>query len=107
MAPAVPYELGQEADLLPVYIRAVLLAEAGDASAAGSEFQRLLDNRGVDPTLPMLPLAHLGLARAHHALHQTAQSCTEYREFLREWKDADAQVPVLQAAKRETARFCH
>ena len=89
-----------------MYIRATLLAEAGDAAGASNEFQRFLDNRGVDPTLPMSPLAHLGLARAHHALHQTAASCTEYREFLREWKDGDPDVPVLHAARREAAQLC-
>jgi eukaryotic-like serine/threonine-protein kinase len=106
MAPAVPYELGQYAALLPVYLRAILLADAGDAEAARREFQHVLDNRGVDPTSPMLPLAHLGLARAHHSLQQTAESCTEYEEFFREWKDGDPQVPVLRAARHEAAGFC-
>jgi hypothetical protein len=70
------------------------------------EFQRLLDHRGIDPTSPFLSLAHLGLARAHHQLKQTSESCTEYREFLHLWKDGDPQVPVLVAAKREAARLC-
>lgn len=106
MAPAVPYELGQYAALLPVYVRAISLAEVGDAKAASREFQHLLDNRGVDPISPMLPLAHLGLARAHKAARQTKESCTEYQEFLREWKNADPDVPVLRAARSEAARFC-
>jgi DNA-binding winged helix-turn-helix (wHTH) protein/tetratricopeptide (TPR) repeat protein len=106
MAPAVPYELGQEAVLLPVYIRALLLAEAGDEPAAGKEFQHLLDNGGVDPTSPLLPLAHFGLARVHNSVHQTNESCTEYREFLREWKNADSDIPVLRAARSEAARVC-
>jgi eukaryotic-like serine/threonine-protein kinase len=106
MAPAVPYQLGQSASMLPVYIRAISLADAGDTQAAGREFQHVLDNRGVDPTSPLLPLSHLGLARAHKLTHQTKESCTEYQEFLREWKNADPDVPVLRAARNEAARFC-
>lgn len=106
MAPAVPYQLGQYASLLPVYIRAISLADAGDAQAAGREFQYLLDNRGVDPTSPLLPLSHLGLARARKATHQIKESCTEYQEFLREWKNADPGVPILRAARSEEAHSC-
>lgn len=106
MAPATPYELGQYADLLPIYIRAISLADVGDAERAGREFQRLLDHRGVDPTLPLLPLSHLGLARARMAVHQRKQSCMEYQEFLREWKNADPDVPILRAARIEVSRFC-
>jgi len=106
MAPAVPYELGQEAVLLPVYIRGIVLTEAGDGARAEQEFQRLLDHRGVDPTSPMVPLAHLGLARAHYLSHQTRESCTEYQEFLREWARADPEVPVLRIARSESSARC-
>jgi DNA-binding winged helix-turn-helix (wHTH) protein/tetratricopeptide (TPR) repeat protein len=106
MAPAVPYQLGQYAELLPIYIRAISLADAGDAQAARQEFQHLLDNRGVDPTSPLLPLSHLGLARVHKMARQTNESCIEYREFLREWKNADPAVPILRAARSEAARSC-
>ncbi|HEY2468278.1 MAG TPA: winged helix-turn-helix domain-containing protein [Terracidiphilus sp.] len=106
MAPAVSYELGQEAVLLPVYIRGTTLAEAGDGAKAAQEFQRLLDHRGVDPTSPLVPLAHLGLARAHYLAHQARESCIEYREFLREWDHADPSVPILQAARSESAARC-
>jgi hypothetical protein len=106
MAPAVPYELGQYADLLPVYIRAISLANVGDVQGAGREFQRLLDHRGVDPISALLPLSHLGLARAHKSAHQTKESCTEYQEFIREWKDADPDLPILRAARSEASRSC-
>jgi hypothetical protein len=106
MAPARPYELGQEAVLLPVYIRGAVLTEVGDGARAVQEFQRLLDHRGVDPTSPLVPLAHLGLARAHYLAHQTSESCNEYREFLHEWDHADPSVPILQAARTESAARC-
>lgn len=106
MAPAVPYQLGQYATLLPVYIRAISLAGAGDAQGAAHEFQYLLDHRGVDPISPLLPLSHLGLARAHEAAHQINESCTEYEEFLSEWKNADSDVPILRIARSEADRSC-
>jgi DNA-binding winged helix-turn-helix (wHTH) protein/tetratricopeptide (TPR) repeat protein len=106
MAPAVPYELGQQAVLLPVYIRATVLADAGDGARAVKEFQRLLDHRGVDPTSPLLPLAHLGLARANYLTHQAKESCAEYQEFLREWENADPDVPILRTARAESAARC-
>lgn len=106
MTPAAPYELGQYADLLPVYIRAIALADVGDEQRAGQEFQRLLDHGGVDPISPLLPLSHLGLARSHKRAHQLKESCTEYREFLREWKNADPDVPILRAARSEEAHSC-
>ncbi len=107
MSPAVPYQLGQYATLLPVYIRAISLAGVGDAQDAAHEFQYLLDHRGVDPTSPLLPLSHLGLARAHGAAHEIRDSCTEYEEFLREWKNADPDIPILRAARSEAGRSCN
>ena len=106
MSPAVPYQLGQYATLLPVYIRAISLSGAGDAQGAAREFKYLLDHRGVDPTSPLLPLSHLGLARAHGTAHEIKESCTEYVEFLREWKNADPDVPILRAARSEAERSC-
>jgi eukaryotic-like serine/threonine-protein kinase len=106
METAVPYELGQEAVLLPVYIRGTVLTEVGDGARAVQEFQRLLDHRGVDPTSPLVPLAHLGLARAHYLTHQTKESCIEYREFLRQWKHADPEVPILRSARSESSARC-
>jgi len=106
MTPGVPYELGQYADLLPIYIRAISLEDVGEDQSAEREFQRLLDNRGVDPTSPLLPLSHLGLARTHKAAHQMKESCTEYQEFFREWKDADPDVPILRSARSEASRSC-
>ena len=106
MAPSVPYQLGQYATLLPVYIRAISLAGVGDAQGAGQQFQFLLDHRGVDPTSPLLPLSHLGLARVHKMAHQNSESCTEFEEFLREWKNADPDIPILRAARSEATHSC-
>ena len=101
MAPALPYELGREANLLPVYVRATSLLKAGDGPDAVYEFHKLLDHREVNPVSPYLSLAHLGLARSFKLTHQHADSCTEYGEFLRLWQNGDRGVPAHQAAQRE------
>ena len=106
MAPALPYELGREANLLPLYVRAQGLLKTGDAEAVG-EFQKLLDHRGVNPVSPYLSLAHLGLARSLKLTGQRETSCAEYREFLRLWRGGDPDVPVRRAAEHEySAAHC-
>ena len=51
MAPALPYELGQIADLIPLYARGQALLDTGAVADAQHEFQKLLDHREVDPLL--------------------------------------------------------
>jgi eukaryotic-like serine/threonine-protein kinase len=103
MAPALPYELGQQAGLMPAYIRgrAYLAARAPDLAAA--EFQKILDHVGVDPVSPFYSLAFVGLARADAALGKRDDSRKAYAAFLDLWKGADRDVPILRAALREYA----
>ena len=103
MASTMPYELGQEAGLLPVIVRgrAYLAARAPDLAAA--EFQKILDHVGVDPVSPLYSLAFVGLARADAALGKRDESRKAYATFLDLWKDGDRDVPILRAALREYA----
>jgi DNA-binding winged helix-turn-helix (wHTH) protein/tetratricopeptide (TPR) repeat protein len=103
MTSALPYELGQEAGLLPVIVRgrAYLAARAPDLAAA--EFQKILDHVGVDPVSPLYSLAFVGLARADAALGKRDDSRKAYARFLDLWKAADRDVPILRAALREYA----
>ncbi len=103
MASTTPYELGQEAGLLPVIIRgrAYLAARAPDLAAA--EFQKILDHVGVDPVSPLYSFAFVGLARADGALGKRDDSRKAYTAFLDLWKSADRDVPILRAALREYA----
>jgi cytochrome c-type biogenesis protein CcmH/NrfG len=50
-------------------------------------------------------LAHLQLARAYQLQDQHAQAKAAYQDFLSRWKDADPDIPVLQAAKAEAAKL--
>jgi hypothetical protein len=48
--------------------------------------------------------AHFGLARATALTGDTAQSRKSYENFFAVWKKADADLPVLNAAKEERRR---
>jgi tetratricopeptide (TPR) repeat protein len=106
---AAPYELGAPppyqvgGPIYPAFLRgqAFLLAKNGQAAAA--EFQKLLDHRGIVLNYPTSALAHLGLARAYALSGDTAKAKAAYNDFLTLWKDADPDIPILVAAKSESA----
>jgi hypothetical protein len=107
---AAPYELGtppqfQLGTLYPAYIRgqAYLLAHNGIAAAA--EFQKLLDHRGIILNVVTGALAHLQLGRAYTMAGDTAKAKTAYQSFLKQWKDADPDIPILKEAKAEYAKL--
>lgn len=103
MAPALPYELGQQAGLMPVYIRGRAYLAAGAPALAATEFRKIIDHVGVDPVSPLYSLAFVELARADAALGKRDDSRKAYAAFLDLWKGADRGVPILRAALREYA----
>jgi eukaryotic-like serine/threonine-protein kinase len=109
---AAPYELGSPVSggafspaLYPVYVRGESYLSANLGSEAASEFQKILDQRGVVLNEPIGALAHLGLARAYASEGDTAKSRAAYQDFLELWKDADANIPILITAKAEYAKL--
>jgi eukaryotic-like serine/threonine-protein kinase len=54
---------------------------------------------------PIGALAHLGLARAYAIQGDTAKARSAYQDFLTLWRDADADIPILVAAKSEYAKL--
>ena len=72
---------------------------------AAAEFQRILDHRGRQPTSPLYPLAHLGLARAAALSGDTSKTRKAYQDFFALWKDADPEIPILQEARREYGKL--
>jgi serine/threonine protein kinase/tetratricopeptide (TPR) repeat protein len=109
---AVPYELGSPPPTLkvggflyPVIIRgqAYLLLHHGNEAA--TEFQKILDHRGIVLNSPIGALAHLQIGRAYAMQGDTAKARAAYQDFLTLWKDADADIPVLIAAKAEYAKL--
>ncbi len=72
---------------------------------AAEEFQKILDNRGVDGVSPLYPLAFLGLARALRMEDKPLQSRAAFEKLFAFWKDADGDLPIMQEARREYAEF--
>ena len=82
---------------------AYLAGRRGTETAA--EFQKILDHRGIVVNGPIGALAHLGVARAYALEGDIAKAKAAYQDFLRLWKDADPDIPVLQQAKAEYAKL--
>jgi eukaryotic-like serine/threonine-protein kinase len=104
-------ELGQPGDaafmpaMYPVYVRGEAYLAAHQGSQAATEFQKILDHPGVVLNEPIGALAHLGLARAHVLQGDTPKARAAYQDFLNVWKDADADIPILIAAKSEYSKL--
>ncbi len=92
-------------NLCPAYLRGQAYLRLRKGNEAAAEFQKLLDHLGLVADSQQGALAHLGLARAY-ALHgDTAKARAAYNDFLTLWKDADADIPILIAAKAEHAKL--
>jgi Flp pilus assembly protein TadD/predicted Ser/Thr protein kinase len=108
LQPAAPYELGfgwSAYALYPVYVHGNACLAAHQGSEAATEFQKILDHRGIVFNEPIGALAHLGLARACALSGNTARARTKYQDFLGLWKDADPDIPVLRQARAEYAKL--
>jgi eukaryotic-like serine/threonine-protein kinase len=106
-----PYELGDVSyysghfALYPVYFRGEAYLAAHQGVEAATEFQKILDHRGIVLNEPIGALAHLQIGRAYAMQGDTANAKAAYRDFLTLWKDADPDIPILIAAKSEYAKL--
>jgi len=91
--------------ILPAYARGEAWLMLHDGNQAAAEFQKFIDHRGLVVNFPWGALARLGLARAYAFEGDTAKARAAYRDFLRLWKDADPDVPILKEAKAEYAKL--
>ncbi len=98
---ATPYELGAVQGLFPIYVRGLAYLQAKRGAEAAAEFQKIVDHRGIAPTVPEHSLAKLGLGRAYVMTGDTAKARAAYQDFFALWKDADPNVPILKEAKAE------
>jgi serine/threonine protein kinase len=111
LQPTAPYEIGTPGagtfspNLYPVYVRAEAYLAGHHGSEAATEFQKIIDHRGVVVNAPIGALAHLGLARAYSLQGDNPKARATYQEFLTLWKDADPDVPILKVAKAEYAKL--
>jgi DNA-binding winged helix-turn-helix (wHTH) protein/tetratricopeptide (TPR) repeat protein len=100
IAPALPY---QAANFDISYVLGNACLAAKDGPGARHAFETILDHQGWSAASPLYPLAQLGLARALAAEHDLGGARAAYARFLAGWKDADPDVPILAAARREAA----
>jgi tetratricopeptide (TPR) repeat protein len=107
---ATPYELGGNLltlnfVLYPVYLRGQAYLAGKQGAAAAAEFQKILDHPGVVRSEPIGALTHLQLGRAYTLSGDTDKAGNAYKDFLALWKDADTELPILNAAKAEYAKL--
>jgi tetratricopeptide (TPR) repeat protein len=91
--------------LRSIYIRGLAHLHAKSGAAAATEFQKIIDRSGVVPLDVVHPLAHLGIARANVLIGDNAKARKAYEDFLRLWKDADPDIPILKQARDELSRI--
>jgi tetratricopeptide (TPR) repeat protein len=103
-----PYELGggpHGAGFVPNFLRGTVYLKMKDGAKAATEFQHILDHRGATMFDVQYVLARLNLGRAYALQGDTAKARTAYQDFFAFWKDADPDIPVLVAAKKEYERL--
>ena len=88
------------AALQVAYLRGQSYLDQKKGTDSAAEFQKIIGqvSRG---SLPLYPLAHLGLARAAALTGDTAKARKAYEVFFGLWRDADPDIPILKEAQRE------
>jgi eukaryotic-like serine/threonine-protein kinase len=108
---AATYELGSPGSiaffraLYPVYVRGKGYLAAHQGGEAVTEFQKILDHRGVVLNEPIGAVARLQIARAYGMAGDVSKAKAAYRDFLALWKNADPDIPILKQAKAEYAKL--
>ena len=110
---ALPYDLAMPGTaffakfggLYPAYVRGLAYLQAARGCEATTEFQKVLDHRGIVLADPISALAHMQLGRAFVISGDVAKAKNSYQDFLTLWNNADADIPVLQQARAEFAKL--
>ena len=97
--------IGRFGGLYPIYVRGLAYLAARQPAEAAAEFQRILDHRSIVLVDPLDAMARLQLARALALAGDTVKAKNAYGDLLTLWKNADADIPVLKAARAEYARL--
>jgi eukaryotic-like serine/threonine-protein kinase len=79
---AAPYELNIQGNLYPAYVRGQAYLLARNGTAAGVEFQKLLDHRGVVQNWLTGALAHLQIGRGYTMAGDTVKAKSAYQDFF-------------------------
>jgi eukaryotic-like serine/threonine-protein kinase len=87
------------------YLQGLAYLQLHDATQAANAFRITTQSPGgnLQTTAPFYAQAQLGLARAYAMGGDKADAKKAYEAFFTTWKNADADLPMLQAAKKEYA----
>jgi hypothetical protein len=98
-----PYELGIQntSIMMPIYVRGLAYAKAGQLEGAAAEFGKMLAHRGLGETQPIQVLALLQLARAKAAAGDKPSARRSYQDLLALWRQADPNLSLLHQAQAE------
>ena len=107
------YELGRPRSALhanfgalyPVFVRGEAYQALRKGAEAATEFQKILDHRGIVVSDPIGALAHLQLGRVYALERSAAMAKAAYQEFFRLWEHANPDIPILKQARAEFAKF--
>jgi eukaryotic-like serine/threonine-protein kinase len=113
LQPATPYELGSHrssfsglfGNLYPSYVRGEAYLAAHRGVEAVAEFRKILEHRGIVVSDPIGALASVELARAYLMTGDRTHAKFAYDDFLKLWKDADPEIPLLKQVKYEYAKM--
>jgi tetratricopeptide (TPR) repeat protein len=86
-----------------VFLRGEAYLAADQPAEALREFERIIAHRGIVLADPIDAFARLQRARALVTLGRTADAHGAYKDLLVLWRDADAQLPLLERVKAESA----
>jgi tetratricopeptide (TPR) repeat protein len=84
------------------YVRGLALLSEHQPGNAARVFSLMVD-RKVPNWGPEYPAAQVGLARSAKMMGDTARAKKTYEQFFAFWKDADPDIPLLLAARKEYA----
>jgi hypothetical protein len=84
------------------YVRGLAFHRHGQYREAADVFDAMISHRGANWG-PQYPAAYVGLARSAARAGDIARAKQAYEAFFTLWKDADSDVPLLVAARKEYA----
>ncbi|HEY1756104.1 MAG TPA: serine/threonine-protein kinase [Bryobacteraceae bacterium] len=110
LASASPYERAYPD---AVYLRGLAYLRLNKGTEAAAEFQKIVDHKGASWGSTWLypnwglyySISYLGLARGSALAGDSAKARKAYQDFFALWKDADADLPLLAAARQEYAKL--
>jgi tetratricopeptide (TPR) repeat protein len=93
------------ADAGVLYARGIANEQLAHYAEAEQDLQKILDMKSHSGPDLIFVIAQLQMGRALQKQGDLPKARIAYQNFLADWKDADPDVPLLQAAKAEYAKL--